>query len=99
MVHPLPTLPAGFIGRRHAIYAWDHVPRFHGYCELLDERGNGTENLAARDYHIPVTFHFRFPAPGRRINCPLIAARGGGGSRDTIGGKVVFVSTHRLLFN
>lgn len=32
-------------------------PRFHGYCELLDKRGNGTENLAARlSYSCDVPF-------------------------------------------
>lgn len=46
------SLPAGFIGRRHAIYACDH-----DYCELLDKRGNGTENLAARlSYSCDVPF-------------------------------------------
>lgn len=53
--HPL---PAGFIGRRHAIYAPPPVIS-------LDERGNGMENLAARDYHIPVTFNSRFPSRSR----------------------------------
>lgn len=32
-------------------------PRFHGYCELLDKRGSGTENLAARlSYSCDVPF-------------------------------------------